>query len=220
MKNLLTFFLLIIPLILCAQHPGGGFSGKDYVLHGESEIVLKDGTKVICKNRINGTKIGKTNINYKDVDYIRLVKTSLRGFEFANGATYKFITVKNKPQLVKIVIETPRLSFYRERPKMTGGGHNALGQFQPHGVTNGKMFVIKDNNENAETLDGKNMDKLFSDCPRLIQYYNDKQLNEKLTIEKLAYIYNKGNCKEATEAEIQKEDIEFEEYLKSKETKK
>lgn len=40
---------------------------------------------------------------------------------------YEFIRLKNKPQLVIILEETVGLSFYVERPKMTGGGYNTIG---------------------------------------------------------------------------------------------
>lgn len=208
----------IIPLVINAQHPGGSFSGKSYVLYGETEIVLKDSSKVICHDKIDGTKLGKTGIDYKNVDRIRLVKTSLKGFNSANGTIYKFVQVKNKPQLVKILIETPRVSFYQERPKMTGGGHNALGQFQAHGVSDGKLFITKNNSEEALELYADKITKLFSDCPRLIQFQKDKELRKKLTLRRIGYIYN-VDCKEATEEDIEKEDHAFNEYVVSQENK-
>lgn len=198
MKRLFFYLIIFIPSVLFAQHPGGTFSGSDYVLMGETEIVLKDGSKISCKDKIDGTEIGKTNIDYKDVDHIRLVKTSLRGFESHDGFIYKYITVKDKPKLVNLIIETPELSFYQERPKMTGGGYNAIGLFQSHGQKH-KLFMIKDGAENAVEVNFgknfKNIAKLFPDCPKLIHYQKDKELRKELTLTMICSIYN-GNCNE------------------------
>lgn len=198
MKRLFFYLIIFIPSVLSAQHAGGTFSGSDFVLMGETEIVLKDSSKISSKDKIDGIKIGKTNIDYNDVAYIRLVKTSLRGFESSNGSIYKYITVKNKPKLVKPIIETPKLSFYQERPKMTGGGYNAIGIFQPDGQKT-KLFMIKDGAENAEEANfGKNfgnIPKLFPDCPKLLQYQKDKELRKQLTLTLICNIYNE-NCNE------------------------
>lgn len=219
MKTTLILLFLTICLFMKAQHPGGGFSGKSYVLHGETEIILKDGSKVTCKDRINGVDIGKTNIDYKNVDHIRLIKTSLKGFERANGSIYKFIRFKNKPQLVRVLEETPRLSFYVERPKMTGGGYNAIGQFQPHGVSARKIFMVKSGSDEAQIFDtgknGKNIPILFPECPRLKQYQADNELRKMLSLLGIAYIYNNSNCEEANLKDIEKDKEGIDAYIKS-----
>lgn len=200
MKRLLFYVFVLIPSVLFGQHAGGTFSGSDYVLIGETEIVLKDGSKISCTDKIDGTEIGKTNIDYKDVDYILLVKTSLRGFESHNGSIYKYIIIKNKPKLVNSIIETPKLSFYQERPKMTGGGYNAIGLYQTDGQKH-RLFMIKDGAENAVEVkfgkNFKNIAKLFPDCPLLIRYQKDKKLRKELTLTMICSIYN-GNCNEET----------------------
>ncbi len=84
MKKLLLFLIIFTPSILLAQYPGSTFSKEGWVLVGETEIVLKDGSKVSCHDKIKNTTIGKTDIDYANVDYIRLVKTKLRGFESHN----------------------------------------------------------------------------------------------------------------------------------------
>lgn len=196
MKKLFFCLIIFIPSILLAQHAGGTFSGSDYVLLGETEIVLKDSSKISCKDKIDGIDIGKTNIDYEDVAYIRLVKTSLRGYESHNGSIYKYIIVKNKPKLVNLIIETPGLSFYQERPKMTGGGYNAIGIFQSHGQKH-KLFMIKNGAEDATEVDFgknfKNIGKLFPDCPELLNYQKDKELRKRLTLTMICAIYNE-NC--------------------------
>ena len=189
------------------EYAGGTFAGKNYVLMGESEIVLKTGEKVITTDKIDGTKLGKTDIDYKDVDYICLIKTSLRGggFEKANGSKYKYIDIKNKPQLVQIIYESPKISFYQERPKMTGGGYDAVGNFQQHGQT-AKTFMLNNADGSVKEIDlgknGKNIPKIFSDCPRLIQYQKDKNMRSLLSLVGIVYIYN-NNCTEASPEDMQ-----------------
>lgn len=193
MKKLLLSFMLFIPVLLMAQHPGGGFSGSDYVLMGETQIVLKDGSSVTCKDNVDGVKIGKTNIDYKDVDHILLVKTKLSGFDAHNGSIYKYITVKGKPKLVCLIVETPNLSFYQERPKMTGGGNPTSASYRPDGQKS-NFFMIKDASEEADKVDfGKNysnLDKIFPNCPRFVEYQKDKELRKELTFSKICEIYN------------------------------
>lgn len=204
MKKLLFLLVILFPVCIYAQYAGGTFSGKNYVLSGESEIILKNGESVTCKDKIDGTKLGKTDIDYKDVDYIRLIKTNMSGFSKANGTTYKYVNIKNKPRLVLILAKSPKVSFYKERPKMTGGGYNAIGHFQPHGETY-KVFMVKNGEENAQEVDfGKNMKniaKIFPDCPRLIQYQKIKELRSLLSLQGIAYIYN-NNCSNASPEDI------------------
>ncbi len=202
-QKILFLFIILFPTIVSAQHAGGTFSGKSYVLMGESEIILKNGEKVICKDKIDGTKLGKTDIDYKDVDYIRLIKTNLKGFSKTNGTTYKYVNIKNKPQLVLIIEESPKISFYKERSQMVGGGY-FMGHFQPNSETF-KVFLVRNGEENAQEVDfgknKKNIAKIFPDCPRLSQYQKDKELRSLLSFEGIIYIYN-NNCSDASPEDI------------------
>lgn len=121
MKKILLAIIVFLPSVLLAQHARGTFGSSNYLLMGETEIVLKDGNRVSCSENIDGTKIGDTDIDYKDVDHIRLIKTRVTGHDSQNGSIYKYLTIKNKPKLVKVIIETPMLSFYQERPKTKRG---------------------------------------------------------------------------------------------------
>lgn len=216
-KILLLLITISLPVILYAQHPRGSFSGKNYVLQAETEITLKDGSKISCKDKIDGIKIGKTNVDYKDVDYIRIVKVKGWGWKQANGTTYKYITIDNEPQLVRILVESPKLSFYMERPIMTGGGYNGNGTKQ-HDSGTYKVFMIKDTNDEIKELNytnikkfvpnvedlflGKELINLFPDCPRLIQYQKDMDMKDLLSIPNIVYIYN-NSCSEANSEEME-----------------
>ncbi len=206
MKKLsFLLFILFIPFYTYAQYEGGSYASKSYVLLGETEIVLKNGQKVMCQDKIAGTKLGNTDIDYKDVDYIRLVKTKLTAYSKMDGSIFKFIIVKDKPQLVLVIVESPNLSFYKERPKTHGGGSNAIGVYQPFTDTY-DVFMIK-NGETKKVDFGdnwKNMKKIFPDCPRLIQYQQDKQLRKSLAFyEVIVYLYN--NCAEASPDDLKKD---------------
>ena len=215
MKKILFLSLLILPVILFAQHPRGSFSGKNFVLHGEMEIVLKDGSIVKNKDKVDGTKIGKTNIDYKDVDYIHLIKTK-SGYKKAHETIYKYITVKGEPQLVRVLIESPQLSYYLERPIKSATVYN-----QGARITNsGKFTVFLKKGDSDELMEmyynpntnfvpfpheltiGKNIADFFPECPKLIQYQNDKELKDWLTLEASVYLYKKG-CQEATPEEME-----------------
>lgn len=191
----LSLFILIslFSSFAYGQHPRSDFSSKSYVLCGESEIVLKNGDRIKNQDKISGTKIGKTDINYEDVDYICLIKSSLKGYSSSNGSFYKYISIKNKPRLVKIVIESPKLSFYKERPKATGGGYNAIGLYQSPG-TNSKTYMIKNADKNAQEVNFgrnfKNLAKLFPECPQLSQSRKEISQSPLNSFQMIIDIYN------------------------------
>lgn len=226
MQRTLSFIIILFPLFLGAQHPRGSFSGKNYVLHAETEIVLKDGTKVQCKDKIDGVKIGKTKIDYNDVDYIRIIKAKGYGWKSSNETTYKYIIIKDQPQLVRILVESPKLSFYLERPIMTGGGYNGAGMRQKDGGRF-KVFMVKDTDTKVHELDyidlksfvpkaedfllGKVLLDFFPDCPRLIQYYNNKKKRNQLSLPVISSIYNE-NCNEETLEDVKTEEEDSVEF--------
>lgn len=69
MKKLLIL-LFFFPIMLNAQMSGGLFSSRSFVLYGESEIVLKDSTKIRYEGKIAGSKIGAEGrtIDYTEID--------------------------------------------------------------------------------------------------------------------------------------------------------
>lgn len=215
MKTIL-FAMFLLPTLLFAQGPRGSFSSKDFALKGGIEIVLKSGEKIPCKEKVDGTKIGKTDIDYKDVDYIRLIKAGGWGWKSADETIYKYIIVKNKPLLVRVLIESPKLSFYLERPVMTGGGY--AGNVRQPDSGKYTVYVKKYTEEKLHKLYytrvnsfvpkakelniGKGISNILSDCPRLIQYQKDKNMKSLLSFVSIAYLYNENNCNEATPEEM------------------
>lgn len=203
MKKGILILVILFPFALHAQFAGWG---RDFILNGEMEIVLKDGSRIHCNDVINGVKnTGNTGLDYRDIDYIFLIKTNVKGYTRYNRTLYKYINFKNKPKLVQVRLESPKLSFYRECPKMTGGAPDALGVFQPHGYTF-RTFIVKSGDENASVLVlGKrrqNIPQIFPECKRLIQYQKDKSMRPYLSLEGIIYIYN-GNCTEATPQDME-----------------
>lgn len=211
MKKLILFLGLFISLNLSAQYPRGDFASKDYVLMGDTEIVMKDGTVVKCSDKVSGKTIGKTNIDFKDVDYIRLIKTNMRTYEGFNGSIYKYIPIaKNKYQFMLVVTQTPEIAIYEERPLVTGTGQ----MNSPHGLKK-TYFIKKAEDDFAQKINigkkWKNAHKYFPDCPRILQHQKDK-VSQKVfkkrsisaNLSMLIYIYRNG-CQEATPEELEKE---------------
>lgn len=221
--TLLIFFLL--PIIMQAQHAGGNLASKDYILYGETEVVMKDGTKITCTDKINGTKIGKTDIDYQDVDYIVLVKTITTGHSSHNGNRYKYVPIgKNKVRLMLIINESDKLSLYQQRPTLTGGGLGPSGHVKSDGQ-HSVYYMIRDGNPIAIKVDLgnklKKVSKYFQDCPRVLKHIQNKESQfflDKYNIISnfrfLKFLYNKG-CDDPSPQEI-KEDLD--EYYKIRDT--
>lgn len=213
MRIIFFLFVFFVSVSLFAQHPRGSFSGKNYVLHGDMEIVLKDGRIVKNKNKVDGKKIGKTNIDYSEVDYIHVIKAK-SGYKKANETIYKYITVKGEPQLVRVLIESPKLSYYLERPVSITTVYNQGARI----TKSGKFTVFLKKGDSEELMElyynpntnfvpfpheltiGKNIADFFSECPRFIQYQQDKEIISWLTLEASVYLYARS-CEEATPEE-------------------
>ncbi len=78
---------------------------------------------------------------------------------------------------------------------MTGGGYNSVGAFQPHGSIYTR-FMIRNGNSKVEKVDFgkkyKKIAKIFSDCPKFLEYQKNRKLRRKLNLEKICEIYNES----------------------------
>lgn len=224
MKNtkLLLFIISILYFgTINAQSPKGTFGSKGYDLKGKKEIVMKDGKTIICEEDITDTKIGCENIDFKEVDYIRLIETTVEKFDYYNGEKFRYVPIgKGKYRLMHVVAESPELSFYTERPEMKGGLMNPGGRtskiVEEHTVV--QCYMMKEGDTEAQKIklgyNWKNIGKLFPECTRLITYQKNKEFrdnairdNAEINLKVIFYIYNKG-CEDVDETEVKK-DIEL-----------
>lgn len=96
MKKQLFFllFTVVTSFPLFAQFPGSTHSGNGWHLRGECEITMKNGEKIQFDGKIKNTEIEGSGIDYKDVDFITLVKTFYTGaFQRFNGTVYRYVNL-------------------------------------------------------------------------------------------------------------------------------
>lgn len=208
MKKQLFFllFTVVTSFPLFAQFPGSTHSGNGWHLRGECEITMKNGEKIQFDGKIKNTEIEGSGIDYKDVDFITLVKTFYTGaFQRFNGTVYRYVNIKDKPCLLQIRAEYPRCSFYTNRPHSGTGSQTGLEMLED-------LFMIKDGAKSAVKVqlgaNYKNIKTLFPDCPRLIQYQKDKTMRGRLSYRGIAYLYS-NSCTEAMTEDEKLRDFEI-----------
>ncbi|MDH6310881.1 hypothetical protein M2451_003692 [Dysgonomonas sp. PFB1-18] len=195
MKHIYFLFLLyLFALSGYSQHIGGTHSSQSFDLkYGELEIYLKSGEVLKGKYRIKGTDTGDLNLDYRSIDSIKIVSDTEVLGRNTKSKTFCYVNIKGKPRLLRIIYQSPRLSFYEGRP---------IASSKTGILYSSKVYMKKDDADAVEyqtKANGSHIKKYFPGCQALLDFQKDKE-NRHLVQDfgVLMRIYN-NDCKLSTE---------------------